>query len=69
VLRLVGGGHTNRQIASRLGISASTVNGHLANVYLKLDVQSRVQAVRKASELGLFDTRKGRARLGGAWPA
>jgi DNA-binding NarL/FixJ family response regulator len=59
VLRLVAGGLTNRQIASALSISPATAKVHIANLYSKLEVQSRVQALRKALELGLFDTDQG----------
>ena len=38
-------GHTNAQIASDLGISLNTVKFHLKNLYGKLDVQNRAQAV------------------------
>jgi DNA-binding NarL/FixJ family response regulator len=68
-LRLVADGLTNSQIATRMGIAQSTVNGHVASVYGKLEVQSRVQAVQKASELGLFDsTPAGRTGLTAAQP-
>jgi DNA-binding CsgD family transcriptional regulator len=40
---LVSGGHTNRQIADKLVLSPKTVGYHLANVYAKLGVHSRLQ--------------------------
>ncbi len=45
VLRWLGQGLTNKQIAARLEISASTVKNHLANIYQKLNVHSRVEAL------------------------
>jgi DNA-binding CsgD family transcriptional regulator len=48
LLRLVAAGHTNTQIARRLGISESTVRTHLENVYEKLHVSSRAAAVTRA---------------------
>jgi DNA-binding NarL/FixJ family response regulator len=54
VLRLLAGGSTNRQIASRLGVSERTVATHLAQTYRKLDVGNRLQAVNRARELHLL---------------
>ncbi len=54
VLRLVHDGLSNRQIGLELCISPGTVKTHLSNIYSKLDVNSRVQAVAKAQELKLI---------------
>ena len=51
VLELVAGGHSNKEIGERLFVSANTVKTHLANVYGKLEVSRRTQAVQKAREL------------------
>ena len=48
VLVLVARGLTNAQIASSLHLAEATVKRHLANVYLKVGVSSRSEAVRKA---------------------
>jgi DNA-binding CsgD family transcriptional regulator len=48
LLRLVAAGHTNTQIARRLGISEGTVRTHLENVYERLQVTSRAAAVTRA---------------------
>jgi DNA-binding CsgD family transcriptional regulator len=48
LLRLVAAGHTNTQIARRLGISESTVRTHLENIYQRLQVSSRTAAVTRA---------------------
>jgi DNA-binding CsgD family transcriptional regulator len=54
VLRMVDAGLTNQQIASRLMIAPSTVKTHINNLYGKLAVQTRVQAIHRARELGLL---------------
>jgi DNA-binding CsgD family transcriptional regulator len=48
LLRLLAAGHTNTQIARRLGISEGTVRTHLENIYTRLNVSSRVAAVTRA---------------------
>jgi DNA-binding CsgD family transcriptional regulator len=48
LLQLVAAGHTNTQIARRLGISESTVRTHLENIYQRLQVSSRTAAVTRA---------------------
>lgn len=52
VLRLAAQGLTNIAIGRGLGISARTVQGHLANIYGKLQVQSRTEAVTEALRRG-----------------
>jgi DNA-binding CsgD family transcriptional regulator len=44
-----------QQIARRLGISPRTVETHATNLYRKLDVRTRVQAVAKAATIGLIE--------------
>lgn len=52
VLRLAAQGLTNRAIGRALGISDRTVQGHLANIYGKLNVASRTEAVTEALKRG-----------------
>jgi DNA-binding CsgD family transcriptional regulator len=47
LLRLVAAGHTNTQIARRLGISEGTVRTHLENIYERLGVSGRAAAVTR----------------------
>jgi LuxR family maltose regulon positive regulatory protein len=53
VLHLVLAGLSNREIADRLTITLGTAKRHVSNIYAKLEVHSRIQAVAKARELGL----------------
>ena len=48
LLHLVAAGHTNTQIARRLGLSEGTVRTHLENIYERLQVSSRTAAVIRA---------------------
>lgn len=54
VLGLVSNGFSNAQIATRLYITEGTVKRHLTNIYLKLDVRSRMNAVNKARTMNLI---------------
>ncbi len=51
VLQLAAAGMTNRGIGVKLSISDRTVQGHLASIYAKLNVNSRTEAVTKALHL------------------
>lgn len=55
ILELISTGLTMRQTATRLGISPRTVETHVAKLYRKLAVRTRVQAVARAASLGLID--------------
>ena len=55
VLRHLADGATIQQIGRRLGISARTVETHVAKLYRKLGVDTRVRAVARAAALGLID--------------
>lgn len=54
VLRLVGEGATNDQIATALVISIHTVRKHISNILGKLDVANRTEAIARARTLGLL---------------
>lgn len=55
VLRLLAGGLANKQIAYQLGISDKTVRNHVSNIYEKLRIYDRAQAVLYAVRKGLVD--------------
>jgi DNA-binding CsgD family transcriptional regulator len=55
VLRLVAGGHTDREIAAVLVVSPRTVEMHVANGLAKLGSRTRAEAVRRAAELNLLE--------------
>ena len=54
VLHLISTGCSNREIARRLSISESTVKTHVGNIYCKLNVNNRIQAISHAKELKLI---------------
>jgi two-component system, NarL family, response regulator LiaR len=54
ILELMSQGYSNQQIADKAFISVSTVKTHTSNLFLKLDVSRRTQAVMKARELNLI---------------
>jgi LuxR family maltose regulon positive regulatory protein len=54
VLHLIAEGLSNGEITARLYISLSTVKGHAANIFGKLGVRNRTQAVARARSLGLL---------------
>jgi DNA-binding NarL/FixJ family response regulator len=55
VLRLVAEGLTNPEIGARLHLSRHTVKEYLSHAMRKLDAANRIEAVRKATELGLIE--------------
>ena len=55
VLRLVSRGLSNRQIAEALFVTLGTVKKHLNNIFGKLQVKNRTQAVARSRELNLLD--------------
>lgn len=55
ILKLVAEGHPNKQVAWRLQLSTDTVKAHLKNIFAKLDVSDRTQAVIIAARRGYID--------------
>ncbi len=55
LLRLVGAGYSNQEIADKLVITLGTVKSHLNHIFDKLGVQGRVRAINLARELALIE--------------
>jgi DNA-binding NarL/FixJ family response regulator len=53
VLALIAGGHNNEEIARRLVLSQKTVRNHVSNIFSKLQVADRSQAIVRAREAGM----------------
>jgi len=53
ILTLLAQGHANKSIAFELNISEGTVKQHVHNIYKKLGITSRTQALLKAQDMGL----------------
>ncbi len=54
VLQLIAAGHKYKEVAERLVISLNTVRHHTKNIYSKLEVTNRTQAITKANDLNLL---------------
>ncbi len=54
VLGLMAEGCSNQEIASRLFVSLNTVKTHSSNIFFKLDVKRRTQAIEKAKKMSLI---------------
>jgi LuxR family maltose regulon positive regulatory protein len=54
VLKLLAGGLSNHEIGNELFVTTNTVKWHLKNIFAKLGVHNRTQAVDRARELGLL---------------
>ncbi len=53
LLVLIAQGRTNQEIAEQLGLTLKTVRNHVSNIFSKLQVADRAQAVIRAREAGL----------------
>lgn len=54
VLTLLAAGQSNKQIANGLELSPNTVKSHVANLFAKLEVARRTEAIARARELGII---------------
>jgi DNA-binding NarL/FixJ family response regulator len=53
VLNLIAAGHPNGEISRRLGISPKTVANHISNIFAKLQIATRAEAIVRARDAGL----------------
>lgn len=56
VLQLMHYGFTNKKIAQKLDLSSGTVRNLTSNIYRKMGVKNRTEAVKRAIDLGLLDS-------------
>jgi two-component system, NarL family, response regulator LiaR len=54
ILQLINEGLSNQQIAEKLYVSENTVKKHVSNLFLKLDVERRTEAIKKAKEMRIL---------------
>lgn len=54
ILQLINDGLSNQQIAGKLFLSENTVKKHISNLFLKMDVQRRTEAIKKGKELNIL---------------
>jgi len=54
VLQLLANGHSNAAIAEEMFLTVSTVKTHISNLFVKMDVKSRTQAIAKAKKLKII---------------
>ncbi|MCE9572684.1 MAG: response regulator transcription factor [Deltaproteobacteria bacterium] len=54
VLRMMAGGHNNREIAEALRTSEGTIKNHASNIFAKLGVRDRTRAVLRGLQLGII---------------
>lgn len=55
VLQLIAKGYSNAEIADNLFLTVSTIKTHTSNLFLKMDVKNRVQAVEKSKRLKIIE--------------
>lgn len=55
ILQLLAKGYSNAEIATRIFLTLSTVKTHVSNLYSKMDVKSRTQAIAKAKQLRIIE--------------
>ncbi|MCP3725218.1 LuxR C-terminal-related transcriptional regulator [Paraburkholderia sp. CNPSo 3272] len=55
IVALIAQGQSNKEIARTIGITPETVKSYLKNIFVKLGVEKRAQAVARAQELGLME--------------
>ena len=54
ILQLINDGLSNQQIAEKLFLSENTIKKHISNLFIKLDVQRRTEAIKKAKDMNII---------------
>lgn len=54
ILQYIEQGYTNARIAEQMNIKEATVKKHVYNIFKKLEVKTRVQAIQKGKETGIL---------------
>ncbi|MGZ5190022.1 MAG: response regulator transcription factor, partial [Flavisolibacter sp.] len=54
ILQLINDGLSNQQIADKLFVSENTVKKHISNLFIKMDVERRTEAIKKAKGLRII---------------
>ena len=55
ILKLIVKGHSNAEIADQLFLSLSTIKTHVSNLYVKMDVKNRFQAITQAKRMEIVE--------------
>lgn len=55
ILQLIAKGHTNQEIADILYLALPTIKTHISNLYRKLEVRNRTEAINKAQSVNLLN--------------
>lgn len=58
VLELLAEGFSNQEVADKLFVSLNTAKTHISNIYSKMNVKRRTQAIQKARDLALISPSK-----------
>jgi LuxR family maltose regulon positive regulatory protein len=58
ILKLIANGLSNKEIARNPAIAPGTVKSHIKHIFIKLNIERRVQAVSRAQMLGLADAHR-----------
>lgn len=56
VLELMAQGYSNQEVADKLFVSLNTTKTHISNIYGKMNVKRRTQAVQKARDMAIITT-------------
>ena len=55
ILQMIAGGHSNKQVAWRLGVAEETIKSNIKSIFSKLNVSDRTHAVTTAARRGIIE--------------